>query len=416
MSPLQNIVRSCNQQLLKLYARHSKCTLSLPIKRSASTSEALRKTFLYDFHIEHGGKMVPFGGWSMPVQYKDSIQDSHHHVRNHVGIFDVSHMMQTKIHGKDKLSFIESLTVVNAKILKPGMGSLTVFTNEDGGINDDLIVTNTSEGYLYVVSNAACDHKDYANMEKRVAEFHAKGLDVTIEKLPHSLLAVQGPSMIKVLQPGLPFDLNTLPFMRSTMTTVFGIPECRITRCGYTGEDGVEISVDCDHVLKLLNELLGSKIDEVRMAGLGARDTLRLEAGLCLYGNDMDETTTPIEASLGWLIGKRRRQEANFPGASIILDHIKNPPNRIRVGFLSAGPSPRHGCKIFDETGETEIGVVTSGCPSPTLKQNISMGYLKPEFSSVGSKVIFDIRKKRIPGQIAKMPFVPTNYFVVKKK
>ena len=127
--------------------------------------QALRKTFLYDFHIEHGGKMVPFGGWSMPVQYKDSIQDSHHHVRNHVGIFDVSHMMQTKIFGKDRISFIESLTTVNAKILKPGMGSLTVFTNEHGGINDDLIVTNTNEGYLYIVSNAACDHKDYANME-----------------------------------------------------------------------------------------------------------------------------------------------------------------------------------------------------------------------------------------------------------
>lgn len=360
--------------------------------------------------------MVPFGGWSMPVQYKDSIQDSHHHVRNRVGIFDVSHMMQTKIYGKDRIPFIESLTVVNAKILKPGMGSLTVFTNEQGGINDDLIVTNMDDGYLYVVSNAACDHKDYANMEKRVAEFHAKGLDVTIERLPHSLIAVQGPSMVKVLQPGLPFDLSTLPFMRSTMTSVFGIPDCRITRCGYTGEDGVEISVSCDHILQLLNELLSSKVDEVRMAGLGARDTLRLEAGLCLYGNDMDETTTPIEASLGWLIGKRRRQQADFPGASIVLEHVKNPPNRIRVGFLSAGPSPRNGCKIFNESGETEIGIVTSGCPSPTLKKNISMGYVKPEFSSIGGKVIFDIRKKKIAGEITKMPFVATNYFVVKKK
>ncbi|XP_014772981.1 aminomethyltransferase, mitochondrial [Octopus bimaculoides] len=384
-------------------------------KRLYSSTENLRKTYLYDYHVEKGGRMVPFGGWSMPVQYKDGIRDSHHHVRNHVGIFDVSHMMQTKIHGKDRVAFMESLTLANVKILKPGVGCLTVFTNEKGGINDDLIVTNTSEGYLYVVSNAACDHKDFANMEKKCAEFHSKGLDVTLERLTDSLIAVQGPSAAKVLQPGLTFELADLPFMRSILTSVFDIPNCRVTRCGYTGEDGVEISVTCEKVIELLENLLNSNVDEVRLAGLGARDTLRLEAGLCLYGNDMDETTTPIEASLGWLLGKRRRQLADFPGASHILNHFKNPPQRQRVGFTSTGPSPRHGSDIYDESGKNVIGIVTSGCPSPTLKKNIAMGYVKPEYTAVGTNVVFDIRKKMVPGQVAKMPFVPTNYYIVKK-
>ncbi|KAL3851866.1 hypothetical protein ACJMK2_015567 [Sinanodonta woodiana] len=358
--------------------------------------------------------MVPFAGWEMPVQYKDSISESHLNVRANAGIFDVSHMLQTKVSGKDQVEFMESLTVSDVQKLKERQAVLSLFTNEQGGILDDLIITKTEEGYLFVVSNAGCAEQDHKLMQTKAEEMKKDGYDIHVETICNALIALQGPAMPKVLQPGVDFDLKTMPFMTSRMAKVFGIPYCRVSRCGYTGEDGVEISVSSDRVEELVTALLKSSTSDVRLAGLGARDSLRLEAGLCLYGHDIDTTTNPVEASLLWLIGQRRREAENFPGASKILAEIENKPRRKRVGFLSTGPPARAGTEIYDETGKKVIGKVTSGCPSPSLKQNVAMGYVESTFIKTGTKVKFEVRKKMVDAVVAKMPFVPSNYYYPK--
>ncbi|KAJ4934265.1 hypothetical protein JOQ06_007064 [Pogonophryne albipinna] len=377
-------------------------------RQASSGEEALKKTPLFDFHREQGGKMVGFAGWSMPVQYKDSHIASHMHTREHCSIFDVSHMLQTKVHGKDRVKFMESLVVGDIAELKDNQGTLSLFTTEKGGIIDDLIVTRTDQGYLYVVSNAGCADKDSARMKARLAEFKAAGLDVDMEFLDEALIAVQGPSMAQVLQQGLKEDLSKLTFMNSTLATVFGIPGCRVTRCGYTGEDGVEISVPATRVVELTEKLLSHS--EVKLAGLGSRDSLRLEAGLCLYGNDIDETTTPVEGMLVWTIGKRRRQTKDFPGADIIVPQIKAKTARKRVGLVSTGPPVRQHTPILSPDGKV-IGEVTSGCPSPCLKKNIAMGYVDSAFAKNGTAIQVEVRKKAVPATVSKMPFVPTNYY-----
>ncbi|XP_037540906.1 aminomethyltransferase, mitochondrial [Nematolebias whitei] len=377
-------------------------------RQASSTEAAVRKTPLFEFHKKHGGKMVEFAGWSMPVQYKDSHIASHMHTREHCSIFDVSHMLQTKVHGKDRVKFLESLVVADVEELKDNQGTLTLFINEKGGIIDDLIVTKTDQGYLYVVSNAGCADKDSALLKARLAEFKAAGLDVELEFLDEALVALQGPTMSRVLQEGLKDDLSKLTFMTSTLTSVFGIPGCRLTRCGYTGEDGVEISVPQSRIVELTEKLLSNS--EVKLAGLAARDSLRLEAGLCLYGNDIDESTTPVEASLVWTIGKRRRQTKDFPGADIIVPQIKAKATRKRVGLVSDGPPVRQHTPILSPDGQV-IGNVTSGCPSPCLKKNIAMGYVDAAFAKNGTVIQVEIRKKNQPATVSKMPFVPTNYF-----
>ncbi|XP_043102758.1 aminomethyltransferase, mitochondrial [Puntigrus tetrazona] len=377
--------------------------------RHASTEVVLRKTPLYDFHRAEGGKMVEFAGWSMPVQYKDSHINSHMHTRQHCSVFDVSHMLQTKVYGRDRVKFIESLIVGDIAELKDNQGTLSLFTNIKGGIMDDLIVTKTDQGYLYVVSNAGCADKDSAHMQARLQEFKAAGHDVDLEFMEESLIALQGPSMARVLQKGVGDDLRKLTFMTSVLTPVFGIKGCRVTRCGYTGEDGVEISVPSRDVVSLTEKLLAD--GEVKLAGLGARDSLRLEAGLCLYGNDIDETTTPVEASLVWTIGKRRRQARDFPGADIIVSQIKAKTQRKRVGLISTGPPVRQHTPILSSDGRV-IGEVTSGCPSPCLKQNVAMGYVEAGFSKVGTSIQVEVRKKAVPAVISKMPFVPTKYYM----
>lgn len=376
-------------------------------ERQAST-EAVMKTQLYDFHKARGGKMVEFAGWSMPVQYKDSHITSHMHTREHCSIFDVSHMLQTKVYGKDRVKFMESMIVGDIAELKDNQGTLSLFTNIKGGIMDDLIVTKTDQGYLYVVSNAGCADKDSAHMLARLQEFKSAGHDVDLEFMEESLIALQGPSMARVLQKGVRDDLSKLTFMTSVLTPVFGIQGCRVTRCGYTGEDGVEISVPGADVVSLTEKLLDDS--EVKLAGLGARDSLRLEAGLCLYGNDIDETTTPVEATLVWTIGKRRRQARDFPGAAIIVPQIKAKTQRKRVGLISTGPPVRQHTPILSSDGRV-IGEVTSGCPSPCLKQNIAMGYVEAGFSKVGTPIQVEVRKKAIPAVVSKMPFVPTKYY-----
>ncbi|XP_021370981.1 aminomethyltransferase, mitochondrial-like isoform X1 [Mizuhopecten yessoensis] len=380
--------------------------------RRYASSSAEKRTCLYDFHVKNGAKMVPFGGWEMPVMYaQQGVSASHLHVRSEVGLFDVSHMLQTKFTGKDSVAFIESLVVGDIAALKENQGTLSLLTDTTGGIIDDLIVSKTYQGYVYVVSNAGCAEKDLDHIKKNLAESQGKGMDVNMEVIDNGLLALQGPKMAKVLQTGLDFDLSTLPFMTNILATVFGVPECRVTRCGYTGEDGVEISVPADRAEELANALISSDAAKVCLAGLGARDSLRLEAGLCLYGNDIDEETTPVEASLLWTIGKRRRAEANFPGADIILKQIKNKPKSKRVGFLSTGAPARAGTLVYDETGDRVLGKLTSGCPSPSLSKNVSMGYIETPYAKVGTNVKFEVRKKLINATISKMPFLPANYF-----
>uniref|UniRef100_A0A3P8V0P4 Aminomethyltransferase n=1 Tax=Cynoglossus semilaevis TaxID=244447 RepID=A0A3P8V0P4_CYNSE len=352
--------------------------------------------------------MVEFAGWSMPVQYKDSHISSHMHTREHCSIFDVSHMLQTKVHGKDRVRFMESLVVADIAELKDNQGTLSLFTNENGGIMDDLIVTKTDQGYLYVVSNAGCADKDSAHMKEQGNKPGEVGPEVETPQLNDSVSVLSGPSMSRVLQEGLKEDLSKLTFMTSALATVFGVPGCRVTRCGYTGEDGVEISVPQSRVVELTEKLLNHS--EVKLAGLGARDSLRLEAGLCLYGNDIDETTTPVEATLVWTLGKRRRQTKDFPGADVIVPQIKAKTARKRVGLLSTGPPVRPHTPILSPDGRV-IGEVTSGCPSPCLKKNIAMGYVESAFAKNGTSIQVEVRKKAVPATVSKMPFVPTNYY-----
>uniref|UniRef100_A0A670HUN6 Aminomethyltransferase n=1 Tax=Podarcis muralis TaxID=64176 RepID=A0A670HUN6_PODMU len=373
--------------------------------------ESLKQTSLYDFHRHHGGKMVAFAGWSLPVQYTHSHLESHLHTRQHCSLFDVSHMLQTKVFGRDRIKFIESLVVGDIAELKPNQGTLSLFTNERGGIMDDLIVTSTSDQHLYVVSNAGCRDKDFALMKNKVKEMKAAGCDVDLEVSDNALLALQGPAMARVLQAGVSDSLAKLPFMTSAVMSVFGVPGCRVTRCGYTGEDGVEISVPASRAVELAELLL--KDSTVWLAGLAARDSLRLEAGLCLYGNDIDESTTPVEASLIWTLGKRRRAAMDFPGASIILAQIKEKPKRKRVGLTSSGPPIRQHMPILSPEGKA-IGEVTSGCPSPCLQKNIAMGYVESDYSKLSTALTVEVRKKSCPALVTKMPFVATNYYTVK--
>jgi aminomethyltransferase len=379
---------------------------------------APQKTVLYDFHVANGGKIVDFAGWLMPVQYKNvSIQESHLHTRANCSLFDVSHMMQVKVHGKDRYKFIENLVVTDIANLKPNTGSLTVFTNEKGGIIDDLIVSNTSLGYLYIVSNAGCAQKDFAHMKSEEERMRAQKMDVKLERIEDKgLLALQGPKMKELLQEGVKFDLKRLPFMGTIESSVFGIDGCRITRCGYTGEDGVEISVPKEKTADLAYKLIEFKNGQVcKLAGLGARDTLRLEAGLCLYGNDIDETKTPVEAGLNWLISKRRKEEKNFPGAAAILKQLKEKPLIKRVGLKMVAkkvPTARQHAQIYDISKANElVGEITSGCLSPSLGENISMGYINLALSKVDTKVNVDVRGKKYEAIVVKLPFLPTNYY-----
>lgn len=378
---------------------------------SLSNARSLHTTVLHDFHVANEGKMVEFAGYSMPVQYgKVGIATSHKQVRNHCGLFDVSHMLQSKLHGKDRIKFIEGLIVGDIEGLANNTGTLSLFTNDKGGIIDDLICSKTDKDYLYVVSNAGCKEKDLQHLREHLASFKAGGGDAELEIIDdHGLVAVQGPEMAKILQPLVEGDLSQLYFMTTQEMKVAGIP-CRVTRCGYTGEDGVEISVPNNKAVELCETLVGAG---VHLAGLGARDSLRLEAGLCLYGNDIDDDTTPIEAGLAWTIGKRRRQTADFLGAEIILKQLKEKPKRRRVGLVCSGPPPRAHCPVLDADG-SQVGEVTSGCPAPSLGMNVAMAYVPAAVAKVGTELSVQVRKKSIPAKVSKMPFVICHYYTKK--
>jgi len=294
--------------------------------------------------------------------------------------------------------------------LKSGQAKLSVYTNEKGGIIDDTMITNAGD-YLYVVVNAGCKDKDIKHIKAHLSKFTAKkGNEVSVEVLDNfqSLIALQGPLAHIALQRHVKIDLKKFYFMDGTITKVAGI-ECRVTRCGYTGEDGFEISVPSKEVVKLTELLLKEK--DVVLAGLGARDALRLEAGLCLYGNDLDETTTPVEASLTWVIGKRRKEEGGFLGDKVILDQLKNGVKRKRVGFFVDGAPARAHAPILSEDGKTKIGEVTSGSFSPILKRPIAVGYVQTEYSSVDTNLKVNVRDKLYNAVITKLPFVENKYY-----
>eukprot|EP00030_Apusomonadida_sp_AF-17_P007575 a841956_130.p1 GENE.a841956_130~~a841956_130.p1 ORF type:complete len:423 (+),score=188.23 a841956_130:61-1269(+) len=377
---------------------------------SYGTDAPLKKTALHDLHLELGARMVPYAGWSMPVQYSDGVLQSHHHVRTKAGLFDVSHMGQLRLAGANAIDFIEKLVPGNVRILKPGGCRLSCYTNESGGIIDDTVITRMAD-HLYIVVNAGCYDKDMAHFKKHLGRADEAGLQVGLETLSHhSLLALQGPSAAAVLASLIPNPetLKSFAFM-TARSLVVGGHECHVTRCGYTGEDGFEISVLSSGAVDLARKILAHQ--DVKPAGLGARDSLRLEAGLCLYGNDIDETITPIEAGLSWFVGKRRQTEGGFLGAEVVLKQMKEGVSKMRTGLIVEGAPARNGAKLFTEDGKTQVGVVTSGVPSPTLGKNIAMGYLATALVAPGTKVAVQGRKGFQPAVVTQLPFVQTRYF-----
>ncbi|KAI8911489.1 hypothetical protein EDD86DRAFT_245770 [Gorgonomyces haynaldii] len=348
----------------------------------------LKKTALYDFHVQNKGKMVDFAGWSMPVQYELGVLQSHHWTRQNSSIFDVSHMLQTRWTGKDHIEFIESLVVGDIKGLNVGQSTLSVFTNENGGIIDDTVINKKDDKGLYVVSNAGCADKDLKHIHEQLDLFKQKGKQVNVDIIDTSLIALQGPKSAHVLSRITGKTFDDFGFMTSRTLDIKGI-QVYISRCGYTGEDGFE---------------------EVELAGLGARDSLRLEAGLCLYGNDLDETVTPVEGGLTWTIGQRRRKEGGFLGADKILPQIKGPVAKRRVGLIVEGAPARDHAVVYNLENEV-IGEVTSGVPSPTLKKNVAMAYVKSGFHKQGTELQVKVRNKMQKAQVVKMPFVPHKYY-----
>lgn len=371
------------------------------------STEHLLKTPLHALHIELGARMVPFAGYDMPVQYPLGVMKEHQHTREHAGLFDVSHMGQIRLTGADAALALEALVPVDIIDLPVGMQRYAMFTNEHGGILDDLMVANLGNDQLFLVVNAACKEQDLAHLRK-----HLSG-HCTVEPLfeERALLALQGPQAVTVLERLAP-EVARMTFMQFAPVTLQGVT-CYVSRSGYTGEDGFEISVPAEHAEALARRLLAEP--EVQAIGLGARDSLRLEAGLCLYGHDMNEKTTPIEASLLWAISKARRVDGprvgGFPGAEQIFAQQQQGVARKRVGLLPQERTPvREGAEIVDADG-TPIGTVCSGGFGPTLGAPLAMGYVDAAFTSLDSDVWAIVRGKRVPMKVAKMPFVPQRYY-----
>lgn len=316
--------------------------------------------------------------------------------------------------GKGCVNYLESVCTADLKNLTENAAILTVFTNEKGGILDDLIITKITDEHFFIVSNAARKDHDQKHLLKALENHNKRNTsgDIKVQFYTpneRALIAFQGPEAKNVLASLTDANLPQLYFMNSTVASVAGVKDCRITRCGYTGEDGFEISIPAQQAVTVTQEILRNKA--AKLAGLGPRDSLRLEAGLCLYGHDITTETSPVEGALTWLISKRRRELADFPGADVILRQIKEGSARKRVGIISdGGPPAREGSKILSETGE-ELGSITSGCPAPSLGKNIAMGYVPTAFSKVGTKIQLKIREKCFGAVVSKMPFVKANYY-----
>jgi aminomethyltransferase len=371
----------------------------------AAPDSDLKRTPLYDLHVELGGRMVPFAGYEMPVQYPAGILKEHTHTRGAAGLFDVSHMGQVRLRGAGAAAAMERLVPVDVIDLAPGKQRYALFTNDAGGILDDLMITNAGD-HLFVVVNAACKDQDIAHMRRHL------GTAVEIEVLDgQGLMALQGPSASAVLARLNP-AVAAMHFMTGEALELDGIA-CFVTRSGYTGEDGYEISVPEERAEGLARRLLAEA--EVAPIGLGARDSLRLEAGLCLYGHDIDTATTPVEASLSWALSKARRADGarpgGYPGAETILKQLADGVGRRRVGLLPEGRAPvREGTELTDESGRG-IGTVTSGGFGPTLGAPVAMGYVEIALAKPGTALQALVRGKALPVQVAKMPFVAQRYY-----
>jgi aminomethyltransferase len=371
--------------------------------------EDLKQTPLHDLHIELGGKMVPFAGYSMPVQYKLGIMGEHQHTRAKAGLFDVSHMGQAVLIGPDHettAKALEALTPSNFVELGHGRQRYTVLLNEDGGIIDDLMVTRpldpNDDGRLLLVVNAARKDVDYAHLRAKLPE--TVKLEVVDDR---ALIAVQGPEAVAAVAAHAPAAAE-LGFMSAAPMEFDGIA-CHIARAGYTGEDGVEMSVPAGAAEAIARALLAD--DRVEAIGLGARDSLRLEAGLCLYGHDIDETTSPVEGNITFCMQKRRREEGGFPAADRIQKELAEGTDRIRVGLRLDGKAPaREGAEIALPGGDV-IGILTSGGFAPTVGAPIAMGYVPAEHASEGTQLELIVRNRRLPATVSAMPFVPNRYY-----
>jgi len=370
-------------------------------------SEPLGRTPLADAHEEAGARMVPFAGYLMPVHY-EGILAEHRWTREHAGLFDVSHMGQAALGGPDHATTaraLEALIPADILNLKPGQQRYSQLTSESGGILDDLMVTRpTTEeeaGYIYLVVNASTKEADFAHIAARLPA----GVEL-VRGDDRALVALQGPAAAGVVK-RLGGGAEALAFMMAGWFEVAGL-RCHVSRSGYTGEDGFEISVKAEDAPALWQALVADP--EVRPVGLGARDSLRLEAGLCLYGHDIDATTSPVEAGLQWSIGKRRREEGGFPGAERILAELAEGPGRKRVGIRPKGRAPVREGADLQGPGGTPIGRVTSGTFGPTVNAPIAMGYVASAYAAPGTEIVVSSRRGEEPAEVVSLPFVPPRY------
>ena len=367
----------------------------------------LQFTPLYDLHTEFCARMVPFAGYAMPVQYTAGIMKEHLHTRASAGLFDVSHMGQVVVSGAGAAAALEKLVPVDLEALPINKQTYALLTNEQGGIRDDLIIARWAQDRFFLVVNAACKEADIAYLREQLSS----SADLQVDYLhDHGLLALQGPEA-KTVMAALAPAANALVFMQGASVEISGA-ECYVTRSGYTGEDGFEISVPAAQCEAVARQLLA--FEQVELIGLGARDSLRLEAGLCLYGHDLDDTTTPVEAALLWSISKSRRPDGEkaggFPGADVIFQQIAQGAARKRVGLAIDGKAPaREGAELVDSEGNV-VGHVTSGGFGPTAEVPIAMGYVQSEFAETGTALNALVRGKPRPVTVAKLPFVAQRY------
>jgi aminomethyltransferase len=365
-------------------------------------TDTLLKTPLHALHVELGAKMVPFSGYDMPVQYPAGILKEHLHTREKAGLFDVSHMGQAFLSGADPAKALERVTPADVIGLKPGMQRYGLLLNDEGTIKDDFMFSKLEgEADMYIVVNAGTKDGDYAYISDKL-----NGAAKVTTRFDRALLALQGPmagAVLERLSPGI----DKLTFMKVVRAEIAGAPAI-VSRSGYTGEDGFEISLEGADGERVARALLAES--EVLPIGLGARDSLRLEAGLCLYGHDIDETVTPVEANLVWSIAKRRKMDKDFPAAGKIMDQVFNGTAEKRVGILPVGKAPaREHTPIADKSGRV-IGEITSGGFGPSLNAPVAMGYVESEFAGDGTEIDLIVRGKTMPARVAPMPFVAHRY------
>ena len=360
----------------------------------------IKKTSLYKLHQNNNAKFVEFAGYQMPIQYSDGIVEEHKFTRMHSGIFDVSHMGQLFIYGNDNLTEdLEKIFPLDLKNLKANHSKYSFLMNDEAGIHDDLIITKLEKGFL-IILNAACKENDFKILSKLLNAKYEMVLD---EK--RSLIAIQGPKSVKIMN-SIIQGVENLNFMSGNWFS-FHDQKIYITRSGYTGEDGFEVSIVNELSEKFTKELIDKG---AKLIGLGARDTLRLEAGLCLYGHELNKDKTPVEANLKWAISKDRVSKGNFIGSNIISKQFNNGVSKIRVGIKPEGRViARENTKIFNQS-DLHIGEITSGTFGPSVNGPVAMGYVENEFSKKDTKVFLEVRGKKYPANICGLPFYKKNY------